>query len=67
MTSQTLQEKILLEHAIRAVTDHFNDFIGQCMDENGKPKAPSMGDLMKARACLPTRCPHAFVPKEKKK
>jgi hypothetical protein len=56
----------VLEAAIRIVSDHFNTFIGQCLDENGKPKAPSMGDLMKARACLPAHCEYAFQPKEKK-
>jgi hypothetical protein len=67
MSQELLQEKALLQHAVHALTDHFNEFIGQCMDENGKPKAPAMGELMKARACLPARCEHAFQPKEKKK
>jgi len=56
----------ILEIAVGAVSDQFNLFIGECMDENGKPKAPSMQALMRARAILPPRCEHAFQPKVKK-
>lgn len=60
------QEKRILELAITALSVHFNDFIGACMDANGKPIAPPMKALMQARACLPARMEHAFQPKEKK-
>jgi hypothetical protein len=57
----------VMELAVKQLTDHFNEFIGSCMDANGKPIAPPMKALMQARACLPARCEHAFQPKEKKK
>lgn len=56
----------ILKLAVDAVSMQFNAFIGECMDENGKPKAPSMQALMRARATLPPGCEHAFQPKEKK-
>lgn len=65
MSEKKSDEVRLLELATKQVTDHFNEFIGACLDENGKPKAPQMKDIMKARACLPARCEHAFQPKVK--
>jgi len=56
-------EVIVLESALKAVTDHFNEFVGACLDADGKPRAPSMKDVMRARACLPARCEYAFKAK----
>lgn len=56
-------EVVVLEAALKAVSDHFNEFIGACIDADSKPKAPSMKDIMRARACLPARCEHAFKAK----
>ncbi len=39
--------------AIRALTSAFNEFVAACVDEHGKPRAPSRGALAKARGCLP--------------
>lgn len=57
----------ITEHALRILTKHFDTFIGECMDENGKPKAPSTKALMQARACLPAQYANAFKPKTKDK
>jgi hypothetical protein len=51
--------------AINAITDEFDLFISSCIDEQGKPKQPSMRDLMRARGCLPARCANTLH-KEKK-
>lgn len=56
-------DEFVLEAALKAVTNHFNEFVGACLDTDGKPKAPSMKDIMRARACLPARCEHAFKAK----
>lgn len=56
----------VIEHALRLLTTHFDDFIGECMDEDGKPKAPSPKALAQARACLPAAYKHAHKPKVKK-
>src|SRR5690242_14355814 len=37
--------------ALRAITAHFNTFIAACMTEDGKPRAPTTGQLAAARAC----------------
>lgn len=39
--------------ALRALTAAFNEFVAACVDENGKPRAPSARALAKARGCLP--------------
>jgi hypothetical protein len=52
--------------ALKCLTEAFDRFIGECMDENGKPKEPSRQALMKARACLPPSARHTLTkPKEK--
>lgn len=66
MSESRSTEERILQLAITALTVHLNEFIGACMDENGKPVAPPMKELMKARACLPAQFQHAFQPKEKK-
>ena len=54
-------------HALRILTKHFDTFISECMDTDGKPKAPSTKALMQARACLPAQYANAFKPKNKDK
>jgi hypothetical protein len=47
--------------AALVVTDRaLDEFIGSCMDENEKPKAPDMRALMKARAMLPPSRKHSL-------
>jgi hypothetical protein len=41
------------------MSDAFDDFIGGCI-ENGKPKAPDIKALAKARAYLPPYCKNAY-------
>jgi hypothetical protein len=56
-------EELLLEAALKVMTDELDSLIGACLDESGKPKAPPMRDLMRARGMLPRRCKHAFPAK----
>jgi hypothetical protein len=56
--------KEILRLSLEAVTKSFDEFVGKCLDEDGKPKAPNIGAIMKARGCLPSYCKHSF---EKKK
>ncbi|KVP98224.1 hypothetical protein WJ96_06790 [Burkholderia ubonensis] len=53
-------EVLVLEAALKAVTDQFDEFVGACTGPDGKPIAPATKALMRAKACLPSRCPHAF-------
>jgi hypothetical protein len=46
-------EVLVLEAALKALTRRFDEFVGQCMDDAGKPRAPSPKALAQARACLP--------------
>lgn len=41
---------------IDVITNNFNEFVAECVDENGQPKVPSKKALMKARSMLPERC-----------
>ncbi len=66
MSEVKSDELRILELAIKTLSTSFDDFIGVCMDANGKSVAPPMKELMKARACLPPHCLNAFQPKEKK-
>jgi len=47
------REIYILELALKVMYINLNDLITECIDEDGKPKKPSRGDLMRARACLP--------------
>lgn len=46
--------------SLRKLSEAFDRFVGACMDEKGKPKAPSAGDLAKARGYLPPYCHNAY-------
>jgi hypothetical protein len=48
------------ELALRKLSEAFDRFVGACMDEHGKPRAPTVQDLAKARGYLPPYCEHAY-------
>lgn len=58
MNEQDISIRVL-ELSIRTMSDAFDDFIGGCI-ENGKPKAPDIKALAKARAYLPPYCKNAY-------
>lgn len=62
MSTQSDEVRVL-EAALRAVTDQFDEFVGACTGPDGKPVAPPTKALMRAKACLPARCAQAFTPK----
>ncbi len=55
----TDNQKFILETALRAQNDSFNEFIEACRDGD-KPKAPAVRDLMRARKCIPKTYSAAF-------
>lgn len=56
----------ILRIAIGKLSKVLNDFIGECMDEDGSPKVPSRKALMKARGYLPFSCSHSLAKKKGK-
>ncbi len=64
---QTHNESEFNRISLLAVTRRFDEFISKCMDDQGKPKAPSLGDIAQARACLPINYKNSFIPKVGKK
>ena len=58
-----VMEKIVLEIAIKKLSEAFNEFIGACLAADGKPKAPDLRAMMKARGFLPPYCEHAHKKK----
>lgn len=54
------QDIVILELTIKKLSEAFDEFVGSCLDENGKPKAPDYRAIMKARGCLPPYFEHAL-------
>jgi hypothetical protein len=50
----------VLELSIKKLSEAFDEFIGSCVDPDGKPKAPDKKELMRAKACLPKYCANAL-------
>jgi len=50
----------ITEIALRKLSGAFDEFIGQCMDEDGKPVAPDIRALAAARGYLPPYCKLAY-------
>ena len=55
----------ILKLALIKLGEAFDDFIGECLDEDGKPKQPDYGALAKARAYLPPFCKNAYEKNKK--
>ncbi len=43
----------ILELSIKAISEQLDSLLKDCVDEKGKPKAPSMRSIMTSRASLP--------------
>lgn len=54
-----LVEKLALD----AITKHFNEFISQCIDSEGKPITPTARAVAQARACIPKGHSMSFTKK----
>lgn len=46
----------ILELSLRLMSNHLDELIASCIDESGKPKAPDMRSVMRARGVLPPYC-----------
>ena len=53
-----------LEIALQIMSLALDNLIGECLDENGKPKAPHYKILAQVRGLLPPYCKHAFGGKD---
>lgn len=54
----------ILKTALDLVAKHFDELVSECLDAEGKPKAPSAGVIAKMRAYLPPGCKNAYTPKK---
>jgi hypothetical protein len=57
----------ILKIALKQTSLMFDEFVKECMTEDGKPKEPSYKSLMKARGYLPPYCECALSKKIKEK
>jgi hypothetical protein len=53
--------------AIKSLSEEFDRFIGECLNEDGSIKLPSKQAIMRAKGCLPDYCKHSYKKKEKTK
>ena len=58
-----MEKNIVLEIAIKKLSEAFDAFVGSCLDENGKTKTPDYRAIMMARGYLPPYCAHALSKK----
>ena len=59
-SEMTPEEQVSLQ-IIHTLTWELASFVGECMDEEGKPKAPSKKALIDARKLLPAAYPHTLI------
>lgn len=52
--------KSVEEIALRKLSEAFDAFVSACIDESGKPKAPTQQALAKAKGYLPPYCKNAY-------
>jgi len=50
----------VLEVAAAVMSRALDELVGACIGDDGKPKAPDRGALMRARSMLPPACKHAL-------
>lgn len=58
-------DKMVLELSLRFMSEAFNDFVTECMSDEGEPKMPTKQALMKARGFLPPYCSQSYKRKVK--
>lgn len=52
--------KTIEELLLKRLWEEFDEFVRACMDDSGKPTAPSSKALAKARGYLPPYCASAY-------
>lgn len=60
-----MSDEKILELALQKLSAEFDGFISECIDENQKPKCPSMQAIMRAKGCLPFGLKNAYKKKVK--
>jgi len=50
----------ILELPLKAMSNALNELIKECKDNDGKPKEPTYGAIMKASGFLPPYCSEAL-------
>lgn len=50
----------VLVAAVAVMSRALDELVGACLGDDGKPKAPDRGALMRARSMLPPACKHAL-------
>ena len=50
--------------ALKIITARLDEFVAECVDKDGKPRAPSPQALAKVRGYLPSGCKMAYKAKE---
>lgn len=53
-------QEILLG-ALKVISNAMDEFVSDCQDANGQPKAPSKQALMRARSYLPPHCTNTLI------
>lgn len=61
-----MSEKSVDVIALKIITARLDEFVAECVDENGNPRAPSQQALAKVRGYLPAGCKMAYKAKEAK-
>ena len=61
-----MNERMIDRIAIRALSAAFDEFVAACVDEHGKPRAPSVKALAKARGYLPPGATMSYGYKERR-
>jgi hypothetical protein len=61
-----MSNPLILEISLKKLTEEFDKFILECMDEDGKPKIPSYKALARARGCIPSHYESAHKKGDKK-
>lgn len=56
----------LVKIALRKLSEEFDRFISECLNEGETIKQPSKQAIMRARGCLPPYCKNSFKKKDKK-
>jgi hypothetical protein len=51
--------KVLLA-SIDVLSQHLDDLVGACIDDDGKPRTPDRRAVIRARSMLPSRFKHSL-------
>lgn len=58
-------DKEILELSLKKLSLAFDEFISECLTEDGKPKEPTIQAIMKSKGYLPSYCKNSYKKKPK--